>query len=372
MNAYIVLLLIIVILVPIVYLILKAIYKNSVIVKVALVFIVSISGIAFTIAVFTQEGYQHLYWALPVDILIFFSALYFIASLLQKPLNNLDQMIKNLSSGNIENTVNQEQLSRNDEFGRVFISIRELISKLTEVIAEVQNYAELVSESGNQMNASAEQVSQGANEQASTVEEVSSSMEEMLANIQMNSDNSQETEKIAKKASDNITKGSREVMQTVDSMKYITDRVSIINEIAFQTNLLALNAAVEAARAGEHGRGFAVVAAEVRKLAERSQNAALKIDEISKSSLEVAEKAGSNLKSIVPEIQKTSKLIQEIAAASQEQNSGAEQVNNAIVQLNRVTQQNASVSEEMASHSQNLTEYGNKLKKAIQFFRIKK
>ena len=230
--------------------------------------------------------------------------------------------------------------------------------------------AENITTASSQMSSTSQEMSQGANEQASSAEEVSSSMEEMAANIKQNTDNAQQTEKISLKAAGDVLEGSKAVNQTVESMKEIATKVSIIGEIARQTNILALNAAVEAARAGEHGKGFAVVAAEVRKLAERSQAAAGEIDQLSQSSVDVAEKSGKLLADIVPDIQKTAKLVQEISAASIEQSSGADQVNNAIQQLNQVTQQNAASSEEMATSSEELSTQAEQLTELISYFNL--
>jgi methyl-accepting chemotaxis protein len=213
-------------------------------------------------------------------------------------------------------------------------------------------------------------MSQGATEQAAAAEEASSSMEQMSSNIRQNADNAMQTEKIAVKSADGARQGGTAVNETVHAMKEIANKISIIEEIARQTNLLALNAAIEAARAGEHGKGFAVVASEVRKLAERSQKAAAEISELSASSVEVAERAGALLGQMVPDIQKTAELVQEINAASREQDLGAGQINKAIQQLDQVIQQNASSSEEMASTAEELSSQAEQLQSAIAFFRV--
>jgi methyl-accepting chemotaxis protein len=250
------------------------------------------------------------------------------------------------------------------------IALAEMIKAVGDIVTQVQNSSDNIADASQQMSSNSQQVSQGASEQASAAEEVSSSMEQMASNIQQNTDNAQQTEKIAAKAAEDILVGSQSVNSTVDSMKKIAEKVSIIGDIAFQTNILALNAAVEAARAGEHGKGFAVVAAEVRKLAERSHIAAGEINELTKTSVDTADKAGKLLNSIVPDIQKTAKLVQEITAASIEQNSGANQINNAINQLNKVTQQNAASAEEMATSSEELSSQADSLKELIGFFKV--
>ncbi len=246
-------------------------------------------------------------------------------------------------------------------------NVNNILRKLKDIVSYVQTASDNISSASTQMNASAQQMSEGATEQAASAEEVSSSMEEIVSSIQQNTDNALQTEKIALKVANDIIEGSKAVNQTVQSMKDIAERISIIGDIARQTNLLALNAAVEAARAGDNGRGFAVVAAEVRKLAERCQIAALEINNLSKSGVTIAEKSGKLLEMIVPEIQKTSKLVQEISLSSIEQNTGASEVNNALQQLNQVIQQNAAISEQMAASSEELSGQADHLKDIITF-----
>jgi methyl-accepting chemotaxis protein len=195
-------------------------------------------------------------------------------------------------------------------------------------------------------------------------------MEEMVGNITQNSDNARQTEQIALRASTDIQEGNKAVLTTVEAMKTIAEKIAIVGEIAEKTDLLAINAAIEAARAGELGKGFAVVAAEVRKLAENSQAAAKEINNVSKTSVKVADESGVLLQKIVPDIQKTALLVQEIAAASLEQNSGANQVNNAIMQLNAVTQKNAAAAEEMSSSAEEMASQAEQLSELISFYKL--
>lgn len=282
-------------------------------------------------------------------------------------LNDITEKATLISEGDL--TVDLKMRSENDELVKAFTI---MIKRLSEFAVQVQAAADNIAAASQEMSANAQQVSQGASEQASAAEEVSSSMEEMSSNIQQNTENAQQTEKISVAASQGMSEVSQSSTESLKSVKEIASKITIIGDIAFQTNILALNAAVEAARAGEHGKGFAVVAAEVRKLAERSKIAAEEIDVLSKNSVEATEMAGKLMNKIIPDVEKTANLVQEITAASLEQNSGANQINNAINQLNQVTQQNASASEEMATGSEELSNQADQLREMISFFKVEK
>ncbi|AMK10223.1 methyl-accepting chemotaxis protein [Pseudodesulfovibrio indicus] len=274
---------------------------------------------------------------------------------------------RRMSEGDFTRTL---AIDQRDEIGILAGALNNMVIKLQSVVSDVDSATNNVAGGSAELSASSQALSQGATEQAASIEEVSSSMEQMASNISQNAENARETETLATKAANDAKETGEAVGQTVEAMKQIAEKISIIEEIARQTNLLALNAAIEAARAGEHGKGFAVVAAEVRKLAERSGTAAGEISDLSVSSVEVADKAGRMLGQLVPDIERTAALVQEITAASNEQNAGASQINTAIGQLDTVIQQNASASEEMASTSEELSSQSRQLQETMSFFNV--
>jgi len=304
---------------------------------------------------------------LVIILLIVVIGSWLVASVLKKRAERTTDAVARLKNGDLTQDV---EVDSKDEFGDIGRSINEMSSQLKGIIQNINNASGSINNSSAEIAHAAQMMSENAGLQASSTEEVSSSVDEMVASINQNSQNARETEIIAKKTLDNIHESSQASKLSMEAMKDIASKISIIDDIAFQTNILALNAAVEAARAGEQGKGFAVVAAEVRKLAEHSSKAAAEIDRVSKEGVAISEKAERLLMDIIPDIEKTSYLVREISAASDEQSSGIGQISNAVQQLNDITQKYAASAEELAATSQQLAAKSQELRESVGFFKL--
>jgi len=302
-----------------------------------------------------------------VLIVISVVLVFVISMAITKSMDRTVVIANRLSEGDM--TVDIEAEGK-DEIGMLMGAMQRMVERWRQIIADMSNNASTLMGAAEQVNATVQNLSQSASEQAASVEEIGASLESINAAIQKNSDNSRITNEKAAAASVEANESSESVRSTLQAMTSIADKVVIIDDIAYKTNLLALNAAIEAARAGEHGKGFAVVADEVRKLAERSQNEAMEITGLASESVKIAGKTGEQLEQLVPRIQETSTLVNEITFESEAQASSVSQVNESIGQMEKVAQQNAAAAEELAATAEEMNAQAEQLQQTIAFFKV--
>jgi methyl-accepting chemotaxis protein len=353
---------------PIATLILKFIFKKSVMFTVSFWAVVFGLICWFLSAVVSQLGTIHMAWASPLTFALGSYLFYSINKKLAKPLNSAIDNLKALSEGDL--TVQVSESESKTELGILQNSLFHLTNSLRSVIREIQSGATNVQMSSEQLGAMSEELSSGASEQASSLEELSAMLEELTATLESNMERAKITGKISGQSKELVAGVAEGTHNVIESYNNISEKIRSVNEISFQTNILALNAAVEAARAGEYGRGFSVVAAEVRKLADNSKIISNDILVVSNAGAKATANVEDEIAMMLPKISESTDLVQEIVNSTIEQTTGISQVNVSIQQMNHVTQQNAAASEELSAGAEELSAQAQSLKELVSFFRV--
>lgn len=355
---------------PIAVFVIRLLFKNSILFKITSLWLFSLLFLVTNTRL--SAGRPDLYpyhFSMPIAIVVIFFIAYFAYRIIRIPLKQAMHDLEKVSKGDLTVKVDEKMLKRNDEMGVISRSIDSLSKNFEGIIRGVQQSFMNINEMGAYIKQSSSNMARSSALQAGNLEEISTSMEELVETIMNNSENAESTKTITLETNKSIKVGNDSVLKALNSIREITEKIKIINDISYQTNILAINASVEAARAGEHGTGFAVVAKEVRNLSHQSKEAAIEIDEVSTVSSESSNEAMLLLKEIVPKMEKTTMLVQKIVSATTEQNAGVSQINNAIQELNNTTQQNATDSERMAQSALDLSNESEKLSELIKYFK---
>jgi len=358
--------------IPISFVLIKVLFKNSLFGKISAIWVISVilSAINWTARVEFDAWTSA--FSVPMTTLILTVSVYIASRMLRDPLKAMMGDLKKISDGDIDIKITDLYTNRNDEIGSLAGSINSISLNLNRILGRIKKSSQDLMLVSDDLSHIMGKMTQNTSTQASSIEEISATMEEIASIVSMNTNNSQITNSSTGKTIEAIKEGSKSTEESILAMREVADKVQVINEIAFQTNILALNAAVEASHAGDAGKGFAVVANEVKKLAERSNGAALEIENVTNKVFRISEAAGNKFTNIINDANEISELIKEIASASLDQNTNIQQISDSIQVLNKMIQNNTSEAEKINSKAIFLSESAKKLNEEVSVFHLRR
>jgi methyl-accepting chemotaxis protein len=279
-------------------------------------------------------------------------------------LEEMGTVAREIAGGNL--TVHVEPRSAQDNFGHAFTA---MVRTLSGVIQEIRSGAEALSQAAAEVAGSAQRLSSSTNAEADAVVRTTASLDAVSAAVAAGMRSHREMEELSNRGARNAEESGRTMRDAVQAMEAITEKISIVSEIARATNLLSLNASIEAARAGEAGRGFAVVAEEVRNLALRCEAAAREIASLTTTNQEIVASSGKALGALVPSIEQTSTLIAHVVESAGTQADGLAVVNTAMGEVALATRQNAASADDLVATAEEMAAQAEGMLQMVQFFR---
>lgn len=335
-------------------------------------------------AVISQANY--VMWGAQFFIQLF---LYFVIgwliSVMTRPVSELQLTMQAMqSSGDLSKRC---LVNSHDEIGQTGQAFNDLVQSFQVIVSQVEGHSGQVASTAHRLANNADQIARDMQEQSDAAESASASVAQVSGSISRVAEGAAQVSRLSGESAERAHQGQlslQEMMQELESVEravneitssvgaFVTNTQSItamtqqVRDIAEQTNLLALNAAIEAARAGEQGRGFAVVADEVRKLAEKSANSALQIDEVTQTIGEHSVLVEKTVQRDMNALRSSQAHIGQVTSVLSAANSSVDEVNSGLEAIVASINQQRDSSQEIARAVESMAGMASRTNKVVK------